>query len=101
MKKKKKLFRLAQLMKQRGRGRMIAKVKKMFELLSRKYSLLSSLLFSYLNNSNEECECNEMDHGRKLNNHERVELRREEAWGTCKLSMHAETIMLVYSLTTV
>ena len=75
MKKKKKLFRLAQLMKQRGRGRMIAKVKKMFELLSRKYSLLSSLLFSYLNNSNEECECNEMDHGRKLNNHERAEER--------------------------
>ena len=51
-----KLFRLAQLMEQRGRGRMIAKVKKMFELLSRKYSLLSSLLFSYLNNYNEECE---------------------------------------------
>ena len=53
------------------------KLRKCLNLLSRKYSLLCSLLFSYLNNSNEEC--NEMDHGREQNNHERAEkLRREE-----------------------
>ena len=87
----------------KGRGRMIAKVMKYLNLLSRKYSLLCSLLFSYLNNSNEEC--NEMDHGREQNNHERAKKlswgEREEKWGTCKLSRHVETIMLLYSLTIV
>ena len=43
-----------------------------------------------------------MDHGRELNNHERAELAsRDEEGRTCKLSMHADTIILVYSLTIV
>ena len=42
-----------------------------------------------------------MDHGRELNNHERAELARRDEGRTCKLSMHADTIMLVYSLTIV
>ena len=81
----------------------LQKLRKCLNLLSRKYSLLCSLLFSYLNNSNEEC--NEMDHGREQNNHERAKKlswgEREEKWGTCKLSRHVETIMLLYSLTIV
>ena len=42
-----------------------------------------------------------MDHGRELNNHERAELARRDEGRTCKLSMHADTIILVYSLTIV
>ena len=40
-----------------------------------------------------------MDHGRELNNHERAELASRDEGRTCKLSMHADTIILVYSLT--
>lgn len=42
-----------------------------------------------------------MDHGRELNNHERAELASRDEGRTCKLSMHADTIILVYSLTIV
>ena len=40
-----------------------------------------------------------MDHGRELNNHERAELARKDEGRTCKLSMHADIIILVYALT--
>ena len=69
-------------MEQQGREEeeWLQKLRKCLNLLSRKYSLLCSLLFSYLNNSNEEC--NEMDHGQEQNNHERAEkLRRERREG--------------------